>query len=66
MESPSVDDLPARQESGLESPPDFLGNQETVDKELFEIPGKLSVTRGKDGTPPQRPPKRVLRLLRTV
>ena len=33
----------------------FLGNQETVDKELYEILGKLSVTRGEDGTPPRRP-----------
>ena len=52
-ESPSVDDPPARRELRVWSRHlIFLGNQETVDKELCEIPGKLSVTHGEDRTPP--------------
>ena len=52
----SVDDPPARRELGVWSRHlIFLGNQETVDKELCEIPGKLSVTHGEDRTPPCRP-----------
>ena len=41
-----------------ESPPDFSGEiRKPVDKVLLwvEILGKLSVTRGEDGTPPRRP-----------
>ena len=54
--SGSVDDPPARRELRVWSRHlIFLGNQETLDKALCEILGKLSVTRGEDGTPPRRP-----------
>ena len=50
-----VDDPPARRELRVWSRHlIFLGNQETVDKELCEILGKLSVTYGEDCTPPRR------------
>jgi hypothetical protein len=56
VESPSVDDPPARREFGLESPPDFSGKSGNRGYDTFvEILGKLSVTRGEDGTPPRRP-----------
>jgi hypothetical protein len=52
----NVDDPPARQELRVwRRHLIFLGNQETVDKELCEILGKLSATRGEDVTPPRRP-----------